>query len=602
MTSNEGSTQRSLKTVLAVLILLGSSLAGSPNFSIQSYPGRANVISQIHANLNNDSQQDLITASASSSVITTYLGRGAGDYAPGVDHAINTPNGSVALATGDLDKDGKADILVTNGTNILTIFYGNNDGTFVRQDYTLPTPNVAFSAVVTDVNRDGKPDVVLNVQSDTAFQLRLFEGTGARASFGSNYVIYSQLWQPITQVLTGDFDGDAKADLAVVDGACYRGGGCNGDLNLLYGDGLGGFAIFRYPVTGMNTWVAADLNKDGKSDLVSTFQNGSDVPSGGVHTFTGAADRNVFNLRENTAPDSDTFYGAPAVADFDGDRINDLAITATHPTCAGCTTFVDGVYVYDGATAFATYTAVPVSTVSNFSLGPLTVSDLDGGYGNYMPDLVTSVKWDGTLKVLLNFTSPPEGFYRRCGTGTGPDFMSVCFPTSGGQANTPVQFQAFAMSFYPVRKIEIWVDGAKKSESYNNFGLQAWSDVSIPLTIGSHTATVIAANYDNRLIKKNVTFTVGSSACVQPATGSAVVICSPANGTTVHNPVLLEARGGGLVRNMEGWLDGVKQFYIPGAYVNKSYTLPAGSHRFTIFGKDANGNVLSKAVSTVTVQ
>jgi hypothetical protein len=157
------------------------------------------------------------------------------------------------------------------------------------------------------------------------------------------------------------------------------------------------------------------------------------------------------------------------------------------------------------------------------------------------------------------------------------------------------------MSFYPLRKIEVWVDGAKRSETYNNFGLEAWSDVNIPLTVGSHTATVIAANYDNRLIKKSVTFTVGRSTCSAPASATGVVICNPANGSTVGTSFTAVAKGGSAVTFMELWVDGTKRFQTSGNNISTAMSLPPGSHKMTVFGKNSSG-VVGSAVSFFTVQ
>ena len=702
MNSLEGPTKRpSPLPFVLILLLSATAVANPPSFQIENYPGRPQVVSQVHADINNDGKQDMITASfgadGASPTVTTYIGTGNGGYEAGIDHAITAPNGPISVAVGDIDRDGNADLVVTNGTNVLTIFYGHGDGTFARQDYALPTPDVAFAAVVTDFNRDGKPDIALNVQAGSSlWQVRLFLGTGTRTSLGSNNVIYSQTSQPITQILSGDFDGDAKADLAVIDGQCYRGGGCNGDLNLMFGDGAGGFGIFYHAVDGANTFSTADVNQDGKSDIIASFSNGSFTPYSGLHIYYGNADRNTFTFRTVAAPDPDQFYRAPAVADFNGDRKNDIAVLSTNPTCSGCSTYQDSVYVFDGASNFASFTNIPVQN-TNFGLARLTATEVDTSLGNVKPDLVTSDQSSGTIRSMLNNTTGV--IFRNCKTSPGPDFVSVCFPPNGGSSASPVQFQTFATSFYALRKIEIWVDGAKKSETYNGFTNEAWSDVSIPLANGTHTATVIAAGYDNRLIKKNVTFTVGgsdatcpmpvgtevdicspaagstvtspvqitiqgntnvdtieawvngtkvaqqfnaggspllnasvplangsytlaviskshgvvlnrnfetftvsgsTSTCSQPSSATATVICSPANGSTVSNPVSVKARGGSSVNFMEVWVDGTKRFQTSGNTVSTSLSLAAGSHKLTVFGRNGT-TVLSSAVSTFTV-
>jgi hypothetical protein len=146
------------------------------------------------------------------------------------------------------------------------------------------------------------------------------------------------------------------------------------------------------------------------------------------------------------------------------------------------------------------------------------------------------------------------------------------------------------------------VDGSKRSESYHNLGLEAWVDTEVPLSEGSHKASVVLANYDNRIIKKSFTFSVGASSCAQSSSPTATVICSPANGSAVSSPVSVEARGGSSVTWMEVWLDGTKRYQGATNTVSISLdTLAAGSHRLSVYGK-SGGTVLSKATADFVVK
>src|SRR5258708_29234019 len=70
---------------------------------------------------------------------------------------------TAGLATGDIDGDGKADIVVSNG-NFVSVLYGNGDGTFAA-------PVNYVSGGITrilefDVNRHGRLDIIY-VDSNT---------------------------------------------------------------------------------------------------------------------------------------------------------------------------------------------------------------------------------------------------------------------------------------------------------------------------------------------------------------------------------------------------------------------------------------------------
>src|SRR5262249_14119560 len=73
-------------------------------------------------------------------------------------------------------------------------------------------------------------------------------------------------------LVTGDFNGDGKPDVATLDAT-------NGRLLVLLGKGDGSFAA---PITGPTTpgsenLVAADFNHDGKLDLVTSAIGGGTV-------------------------------------------------------------------------------------------------------------------------------------------------------------------------------------------------------------------------------------------------------------------------------------------------------------------------------------
>jgi hypothetical protein len=598
--SSEGSTRNGLllRPALLALFLLFTTLGfgAEATFSAQTYPGRTHIRQQVHADLNNDGVQDLITASDNASTITTFISNGNASFQAGVDHAINTPNGSIGLATGDIDRDGNADILVTNGTNILTIFYGNGNGTFTRVNYTLPSPNVATGVVVSDFNRDGKPDIALAVQtSGSAFGVRLFLGTGTR-TLGSSSSVYSQS-SPVTGIFTGDFDGDAKADIIAVSGQCFRGGGCVTQVARLFGDGAGHFSQIQNALDGFANLTIADLNKDGKSDIVASFFNSvGSVPSG-IQVVYGSATRSSYTPITYSDPALADYQEPPQVADFNGDGKNDIAALVIWNPCSGCAS-TESLFVFDGASNYSTDSHSAISAAPTFP-SPLTVMDIDPKQaGNRKPDLITSNYDSGVLEALLNTTS--SGSYAMCSDSASPEAIHVCSPASSGVFTGSVPFSVAANSFYPIRKLEIWVNGAKKSETYSTYATEAFVDTNLALANGTYTATVIAAGYDNRLIKKNVSFSVGGSTCSQPSSATATVICSPANGSSVSNPVLVHARGGSSVNFMEVWVDGTKKFQTSGNSVSTSLTLAAGSHKLTVFGRNGS-TVLSKAVSTFTV-
>ncbi len=84
------------------------------------------------------------------------------------------------------------------------------------------------------------------------------------------------VWMGINprSVAVGDFDGDGKQDLAVTNN-------CSANVSILIGDGLGGFAPATTPTFGVGinpvSVAVGDFDGDGKQDLAVVNQNSNNV-------------------------------------------------------------------------------------------------------------------------------------------------------------------------------------------------------------------------------------------------------------------------------------------------------------------------------------
>lgn len=245
--------------------------------------------------------------SATGQFSTNFNGAGSLAYATG-------------LATADLNGDGNSDLVVVNGYNapsaFVSVLLANADGTFhTGVDYSI-AGDYSTAAVIDDVNGDGKLDIVA-VSQDQQISVLLGKGDGtfqSAMSFAAptlpGYTSASQT--PINNLITADVNNDGKKDVI----------GSNGLV--LLGDGDGTFtaapsAAFPY-TPGISSegpnLAAGDLNNDGKADLVLSTGTA-------ISTWIGKGD-GTFTQGNSYASVNDTGY--VTVTDLDGDGNADVYV------------------------------------------------------------------------------------------------------------------------------------------------------------------------------------------------------------------------------------------------------------------------------------
>jgi uncharacterized repeat protein (TIGR01451 family) len=129
--------------------------------------------------------------------------------ATGVSYAAGT--GPEAVAVGDFNGDGKADLVVADYTGAgLSVLLGNGDGTF-QTAASYGAGSLRVAAVVGDFNGDGKADLAVANDSNNNVSLLIGNGDGTFQT----PLNYAAGTDPLA-LAAGDFNGDGKLDLAVV--------------------------------------------------------------------------------------------------------------------------------------------------------------------------------------------------------------------------------------------------------------------------------------------------------------------------------------------------------------------------------------------------
>jgi hypothetical protein len=218
--------------------------------------------------------------------ITVLPGKGDGTFGtPQVTdsyyfyYSLNVP-GTAAIATGDINNDGKTDLLIA-GAYVLGTCPGNGDGTFQTCDLLNVatesyTSGDGIALAFADLAGNGNPEAIFATADGSAFGAWLISGgnwTGKGSdSLPADAVGSTSVGAEPTSLAVGDFNYDGKLDVAVYDSA-------SGRIYIYTGNGDGTVqstgvppqivAVPGSPVA-VNQIAVGDFRNNGNFDLVVT--------------------------------------------------------------------------------------------------------------------------------------------------------------------------------------------------------------------------------------------------------------------------------------------------------------------------------------------
>jgi len=251
------------------------------------------------------------------------------DFSTEQSFSTGTTEPNKIAATGDLDGDGKPDIIIADDggkkTLILRNTGGNGTASF-ETALTITTSGNQTSLNVGDIDGDGKLDLVEVDKTNSSFvsvYLNTTVAVGSISFSAATNLITGANNHKLRNVAISDLDGDGKADIAVVNN--------DGNVLLYRNTGSVGTVSFAAKVeyaagTGPQGIMIGDIDSDGLPDLAITNadSNGTSVrvlrntSTSGTFSFVNSG-----NFTTGNGP-----YDL-ALGDLDGDGKLDIA-TVNH--------------------------------------------------------------------------------------------------------------------------------------------------------------------------------------------------------------------------------------------------------------------------------
>ena len=386
------------------------------------------------ADFDGDGRPDVVVADGDSTNIEVFLNKST----PGVfsftqQYYFALPNSDVpgAVAVGDMDGDGKPDIIVST---VLSprIYVFLNTSTAGAISFASPVQfaqgSYCLGLTVGDCNGDGKPEIVEVNIADNTVSVYANNSTVGNLAFAARMNLTPGSSDVPYAVVVSDIDGDGMADIATADAG-------SNSISVFHNTGSPGGALSFAPYADFSAGgtpesiAAGDLDGDGKPDIVTGNYGGNTISllhntstSGNVSFAASAA------LPAGSSPQ------AVAIGDLDGDGKPDV-ITAN---------FADNdVSVFRNTSTSGTIAlAAQVTYATDRAPFSIAAVDMDG---DGFPDLSIAADNGNVFDVLHNQGSvsasvtaftPTSGPAGTVVTITGTNLTGATSVTFGNTAAT----------------------------------------------------------------------------------------------------------------------------------------------------------------------
>lgn len=350
--------------------------------------------------LDGDGKPDLAIANSNGQTVSILINSSI-DGSVSVRSRLPLMSGqsSVAVQLADVNGDGRLDLIVANGQNGVSIFLNTTSNGVLSfgGEQLMPTDGPADHMAAGDLDGDGKADVVIGSALEIGGPVHILHNTsvGDSVSFAVDYELNNLiLGNDLDGIAIQDLDGDGLPELIL---SYYSG---NSIMILGNNSTSSSGPSFNQGIIlnpGGSSWQIAlgDLDGDGKPDMaVATEQL---ISSSGITVYRNTSSTGSLSFIDQAYMATDgTPYGV-AIGDLDGDGHPDIAAGNAD---FGLVSVFRNMISTSGTLSFAP----KVDYATGFESWAVAIGDLDG---DGKPDLVTGNYGTGTVSLLRNQIGEP---------------------------------------------------------------------------------------------------------------------------------------------------------------------------------------------------
>jgi hypothetical protein len=474
-------SSRSIRFIFLALTF-SASLVSAQSFQQKTYHSPNGPSDVFVADLNHDGKPDIVTTQFTSNMVTVFLNHGNGTFTDGgsTTYLVGGPF-PIRVLVADFNHDGNPDIAVgtcaNSQTNVVSILFGNGDGTFrPHVDYTVSGCVTGFGTI--RVARDTSPSLVVasGIQG-----INVLRNDGA----GNFHLQIVSAPTNIVGASAADYNHDGIADIAAIELASPN------RLVIFHGDAGGGFGapqlVQQAPSgTGFFDANTVDFTGDGVGDLLVPWDSPGPARAG-VMAFAN----NGFGKFTSTTLNVASGYFLPGFRAAEGDFTRGAFHGLILPLNGTGTQVPDAVAYFPprGRGVWSAPIYFPMGANSSPQSASVADFNRDG-----LLDFAVVTESDNTLHIFMNNSCPLP---RSAG-------IAVCSPASGTTVGSPVRISATANGLTrPITAMKAYIGGKQVASSGNNM-----LNASIPEAAGKHTLTINAWDSAGKLYQTIEAFTI----------------------------------------------------------------------------------------------